>query len=127
MMKTVSSLTLVSALFVLAGPSAHALSAQQVKQCNAMGKSLQVRQAEAKTKATARATLVEKVETAGEAWEDVEILRRASPSHAAAADEAKGQYEALKADLMRLEMALQSLVGQLNEDVSAYNKLCVTD
>ena len=127
MIKTVSSLTLALTLFAAVGPSAQALTAQQVKQCNAMGKSLQVRQAEAKKKADARAALVDQVETAGEAWEDVEIHRRVSAGHAVAADEAKAAYEALKGDLMRQEMSLQSLVNQLNEDVSAYNELCATD
>lgn len=127
MIKTVSSLALTAALFSVAIPAASALTSKQVQQCNTMGKSLQVRQAEAQKKVKAREALVAEVEAAGESWEDVEIHRLASAGHAATADAAKTKYDTLKADLMKQEMALQSLVGQINEDVAAYNGLCVTD
>ena len=127
MIKTVSSLILAAATFTVAIPAASALTSAQVKQCNTMGQSLQVRQAEAQKKAKAREALLEQVEAAGDTWEDAEATRLFSAGHAATADAAKVKYDTLKADLMRREMALQSLVGQINEDVAAYNGLCAKD
>lgn len=126
-MKIVSSLVLSAAMFSIAVPAASALTSAQVKQCNTMGQSLQVRQGEAQKKAKAREALVAQVETAGEAWEDAEEQRLFSASHAAKADSAKAKYDTLKSSLLKQEMALQSLVGQINEDVAAYNGLCATD
>ncbi|MEM9055596.1 MAG: hypothetical protein AAGB16_09750 [Pseudomonadota bacterium] len=127
MIKTLTSFALAASIFGLSAPMATALTSAQIKQCNAMGKSLKARQAEAAKKAEARKVLHDKVEAAGDAWDDVEIHRLASAGHAKTADEAKAKYEALKADLIKQNMAVQSLVNQINEDVAAYNGLCVKD
>jgi len=127
MIKTLTSLALFASIASLSAPAALALTSAEIKQCNAMGKSLKARQAEAAKKAEARELLHEKTEAAGDAWDDVEIHRLASAGHAKTADEAKAKYETLKADLLKQNMAVQSLVNQINEDVAAYNALCVKD
>ncbi|MEC7290395.1 MAG: hypothetical protein VXW22_09940 [Pseudomonadota bacterium] len=117
----ISSLGALAAIFVLTTPAASALS------CSQQAAQLQAQQTEAQKLADARASLLEDVETAGDAWEDVEIHRLASAAHAATADEAKLVYETLKADLIEKETSLQSLVVSLNEQVADYNKACVKE
>ncbi|MEL6857908.1 MAG: hypothetical protein AAFO74_05945 [Pseudomonadota bacterium] len=117
----ISSLSALAAIFLLAAPVAVAQS------CSEQAKNLQAQQVEAQAIADARSTLVEDVEAAGDAWDDVEVHRLASKEHAAKADEAKLAYETLKADLLEKEASLQMLVASLNEDVAAYNTKCVTN
>lgn len=116
-----SSLSALAAMFVFLAPGASALS------CAQQASELQSQQVQAQEIAETRLALVDQVEAAGEAWEDVEIHRLASAGHADVADQAKAEYEALKADLMAKEHALQAMVVTLNNDVSAYNQRCVTD
>jgi len=97
-----SSLSALAAMFVFLAPGASALS------CAQQASELQSQQVQAQEIAESRLALVDQVEAAGEAWEDVEI-------------------HALKADLMAKEHALQAMVVTLNNDVSAYNQRCVTD
>lgn len=89
-----------------------------------MNASIQVRQTEARQSADLRDTLLIGVEDAGDAWEAAEAVRLFSPTHAADADTKRATYDALKQDLMRLEMALQSSVSMINSDVAAYNGRC---
>ena len=69
----------------------------------------------------------EVVETKGEAWDDVEVMRNASKKHAKTADAAKADYEAAKADLLRMELGLREAVKALNADFEAYNQTCATE
>ena len=117
----ISSLSALAAVFVIAVPSASALT------CAQQAADLQNRQIEVQEIAEARLALVDEVEAAGDAWEDVEIHRLASKSHAQVADEAKVKYDALKADLFQKETDLQSMVVSLNDEVAAYNSKCVKD
>ncbi|MEM1087586.1 MAG: hypothetical protein AAGH90_07645 [Pseudomonadota bacterium] len=127
MIKTLSSFLAALATLVLAIPSASALTNAEVRQCNALGKSLKARQADAKAKAEARETLLVQVEAAGDAWEEAEGLRNFSTDYALKADTTKAAYEELKTDLLLKERSLQSLVARLNEDVALFNSQCVTD
>ena len=117
----ISSLSALAAIAIFASPHASALS------CAQQAADLQNRQVKAQNIADARLTLVEEVEAAGDAWEDVEVHRLASAGHAAKADEAKAVYEGLKADLLEKEVLLQNLVVSLNQDVTAYNESCTKD
>ena len=117
----ISSLSALAAIAVFTTPNASALS------CAEQAADLQNRQVKAQKIAEARLELVEEVEAAGDAWDDVEIHRLASEGHAAMADEAKAVYEELKADLYEKEVSLQNLVASLNQDVAAYNESCAKD
>lgn len=115
----ISSLSALAAMFVIAVPSASALS------CSQQAAQLQKQQTATQELAETRLTLVDEVEAAGDAWEDVEIHRLASAGHADTADQAKAEYETLKANLLEKEASLQSQVMSLNQDVAAYNAKCV--
>lgn len=115
----ISSLGALSAFLILAAPVA------QAQTCAQQAAQLQEQQTAAQDLAEARLVLVEDVEAAGDAWEDVEIHRLVSAEHAATADDAKLVYETLKADLLDKEIALQALVVSLNDEVAAYNSKCV--
>lgn len=125
MLKHLSLLSALALSAPLLVPSAAALSAAEIKQCRALGASLQVRQGELTEMTEAREALVEQVQTAGDAWESAEALRNFGKAKAAEADSTKATYDALKKDLMRKEMALQSAAGMLNGDVADYNAMCV--
>ncbi|MEM1146982.1 MAG: hypothetical protein AAF582_09640 [Pseudomonadota bacterium] len=120
-MKTVISAPVVflSAVALLMAPAASALS------CAQEAANLQDRQSQLIDIANERQTLVDQVEAAGDVWEDVEIHRLMSASHAATADQAKAEYEALKADLMQQENALQAQAASLNDEVAVYTARCV--
>ena len=105
-------------------PASHALTASEVKQCKAMGQSLQVRSAELQEQDQTRVTEAEAVETAGALWEDAEVHRYASPGHAAEADALKADFDALKSSFMKKEMTFFSNAAMLNEDMAAYNAMC---
>ncbi|MEE2929913.1 MAG: hypothetical protein VX599_04300 [Pseudomonadota bacterium] len=117
----ISSLSALGAIILLAAPMATAQS------CSQKATQLQERQVEAQALADARLELVDEVEAAGDAWEDVEVHRLASAGHAETADQAKAVYEGLKAELLQKELSLQSMVIALNEDVATYNEACAKD
>ncbi len=117
----VSVLAIATSLMV---PAASALTGAQVKQCRALGASLKVRQVEAKTMSADRDGLAETVELAGDEWEAAEALRKFGAAQAAEADARKGDYDQLRSDLRRKEMALQSAISMLNIDVYDYNDIC---
>lgn len=115
----ISSFGALAAMVVLAAPQASALS------CSQQAADLQTRQVKAQSLADSRLELVDEVEAAGDVWENAEALRHFSDEQAQEADAAKVEYEALKADLMDKEVALQALLISLNEDVAAFNAACV--
>ena len=121
---------LIAAIFALAAPVAAAdaaSSAKELARCQAMSATFRPKQEEIAKLKDARDAQAEIVEAKGEAWDDVEVLRNASKGHAETADAAKADYEAAKADLLRMELGLQQAVTALNADFEAYNKSCATE
>lgn len=120
---------LIAAIFAFAAPVAAAdaaSSAKELARCQAMSATFKPKQEEIAELKDARDAQAEVVETKGEAWDDVEVLRNASRKNAKAADQAKADYEAAKADLLRMELGLQEAVTALNADFDAYNQTCAT-
>jgi hypothetical protein len=120
---------LIAAIFVIAAPVAAAdaaSSAKDLARCQAMSATFKPKQEEIVKLKDARDAQAEIVETKGEAWDDVEVMRNASGAHAKAADAAKSDYEVAKADLLRMELGLQEAVKALNADFEAYNRTCAT-
>lgn len=111
---------------MVAGPvaAAQANGASDMQACKAMAATLAPKQAEIAELTALRDEAAETVETTGEAWEDIEIHRRASAGHAAAADAARTVYDEAKKRLARQELALQASVRQYNDDVAAFNSRC---
>lgn len=121
--------TLLIAAAVFAGPvaAADANGVSEVKACKAMAAALEPRGLEIADLVAARDEAAEVVEENGETWEDTEALRRASSSHAAAADKAKAAYDGAKQLLARREMALQAVIGDYNKDIEVFNNLCAAN
>lgn len=120
---------ILAAIFALAAPVASAdaaSSAKELARCQAMSATFKPKQKEIAKLKDARDEQAEIVETKGEAWDDVEVMRNASRKHAKTADAAKADYEAAKADLLRMELGLQEAVTALNADFEAYNQTCAT-
>lgn len=117
----ISSLSALAAMTLLAVPSASALT------CAQQAANLQNRQIEVQEIADARLALVDEVEAAGDAWENAEAMRNFGSTEAAEADTNKVAYDTLKADLMAQEVALQSMLVELNDDVAMYNSKCVKE
>ena len=120
---------LIAVLFAIAAPIASAdaaSSAKDLARCQAMSATFKPKQEEIAKLKEARDAQAGIVEAKGEAWDDVEILRNASAGHAKAADAAKADYEASRADLNRMEQGLQAAVASLNADIEAYNQSCAT-
>ena len=114
------------AALMIAGPvaAAQANGTADMQACKAMAATLTPKQIEIAELTALRDEAAETVETTGEAWEDIEIHRRASAGHAAAADTAKTAYDEAKKRLARDELALQASVRQYNDDVAAFNSRC---
>ncbi len=120
---------IIAAILALAAPVASAdaaSSAKDLARCQAMSATFKPKQEEIVELKDARDAQAEIVETKGQAWDDVEVLRNASRKHAKTADAAKADYEAAKADLLRMELGLQEAVTALNADFEAYNQTCAT-
>lgn len=118
---------LVSAMLAAAPvAAAHANGSADLQACKAMAATLAPKQADIAKLTETRDAAATNVETTGEAWEDVQIHRRASAGHATKADEAKAVYDEAKRVLAKHEMALQSAVNQFNDDVAAYNSRCAS-
>ena len=120
---------LIAAILVLTAPVAAAdaaVSAKDLARCQAMSATFAPKQKDIAKLKEARDAQAELVETRGEAWDDVEVLRNASAEHAKTADAAKADYEAAKTDLVRMEQGLQAAVAALNADIDAYNRSCAT-
>ena len=121
---------LIAAIFAVAAPIAGAdaaSSAKDLARCQAMSATFKPKQEEIAKLKDARDAQAEIVESKGEAWDDVEVLRNASPGHAKTADAAKADYQTAKSDLVRMEQGLQAAVSTLNDDIAAYNQSCATD
>jgi len=117
-----------SFLLVLAAQTAvaEAMTAADVKRCNAMAATMAPKKAEIETIQMKRDDMAADVELKGEAWEDAEIHRLVSAAHAAKADETKAAYQAAKKELMGTDQALQALARQFNQDIISYNQSCAT-
>lgn len=115
-------------LLVLAAQiaTAEAMTAADVKRCNAMAATLAPKKAEIQQMQEKRDAMAETVEAKGDIWEELEVHRLASAGHAAQADAAKADYESSKKDLMKTEFALQALARQFNQDIASYNQSCAT-
>ena len=106
---------------------AQAMTAADVQRCKAMAATMAPKKAEIEALQVKRDKMAESVEAKGEAWEDAEIHRLASASHAEKADQNKSAYRAAKKELMGTEQALQALARQFNQDIASYNQSCATD
>ena len=118
---------LIAAILALAAPVAAAdaaSSARDLARCQAMSATFKPKQEEIVKLKDARDAQAEIVETKGETWDDVEVMRNLSKAHAATAEAAKADYETAKADLLRMELGLQEAVTALNADYQAYNQTC---
>lgn len=117
---------LMLAVFILVAhaAAADANGASDMKTCKAMAATLPPKQADITRMTATRDAAAETVETSGEAWEDAETHRLASPSHAAAADTARAAYDEATQQLSRQETTLQAAVGQYNDEVSIFNSRC---
>ncbi|MFN3314302.1 MAG: hypothetical protein ACK46Q_12665 [Hyphomonas sp.] len=118
--------TLSIAAFILTVPvaAAQANNAQDVRACEAMAATIAPREAEIVALTAERDEVAASVERHGDAWEDAEIHRLASASHAAKADVAKAAYDEARKLLSRREMALQATVRQFNDDAEVFNSRC---
>lgn len=105
---------------------AEANGARDSGACRAMAATMPAREAEIAELTANRDAAAEAVETMGDAWEDLEIHRLASGTHAAAADRAKADYDDARKLLARREMALQATLRQFNDDVAVFNSRCAT-
>ena len=123
MMKPIPFLGMIAIAAALMTPTASALSS---KSCNAAANTLTSGQAKAKKMVAAREALVQKVEDAGDSWEEAEALRLYSPAQAAQADESLATYESLKSKLMSDEAEMQAFVADLNQKSADYNRTCAT-
>ncbi len=106
--------------------SAQAMSAKEMARCKALGKTLPVQQVEIKTATEKRDALADQVETLGVAWDDVEVHRMVSATHAQRADKAEVIYAHAKTELVDLDTGLQADLDVFNKDVAAFNTRCVT-
>ncbi|GAB5459585.1 MAG: hypothetical protein Hens3KO_26150 [Henriciella sp.] len=126
-MTKISILLISLALPLSAILPASALSAAEIKQCQALGASMKVRHVELTEKGESRKAIAADVEALGELWEEAETIRNFSRQHAADADEKKAVYEAKKSEFRRIEMSFQADANQLNRDVADYNAVCSAD
>lgn len=111
-------------LAALVAPVAAASETRDVKACQAMQATLVPRQTEIADISAVRDASAERAETSGAAWEDAEIHRLVSKTHADAADREKAAYETARAQLARDELALQDAIGKFNADVAMFNTRC---
>ncbi len=114
---------------LLAGPSGAALANgnKDAGRCRAMAAALAPKQKEILEMQKIRDEAAAEVERTGEAWEDAEVLRRASRSHAQTADTAKIGYDQARQVLADREMTLQSALISYNEEVGVFNRSCTSD
>lgn len=118
--------TLSIAAFILTLPAAAAQAgnAQDIRACEAMAATTGPREAEIAALTAERDEAAAGAGHAGDAWEDAEIHRLASPGHAAAADAARAAFDEARQRLSRREMALQAAIRQFNDDADMFNSRC---
>ena len=119
-------ISLLALGFVLAIPAASALTQAQLRECQALSKSIGPATASLEEKNLERDALAEETEAAGEAWENAENIRTLSADKAAIADSLKATYEDFKDRLNTFEGELFDSSQKLNKDVFRFNTLCVT-
>lgn len=114
------------AALMLAGPAAtaQANSAQDAELCRVMSATMTPRKAEIETMTAERDAAAAEVELTGDVWEDAEVHRLASASHARTADTARAAHDEARKLLSRREQALQATLRQFNSDVAAFNARC---
>lgn len=118
---------LVTALMVCAsGSVAHAEDYRSNRACRALAATLPAKQEEITRLVDIRDEAAIDVEARGEAWEDAEILRRASRGHASAADTAREAYDAARERLAAHETALQDALTVYNDEVASFNRSCAS-
>lgn len=107
-------------------PSAVALTQDEIKRCNAMAASFAAKKAEITEAKALLDAKAEETELAGERWEAAEAMKLMSPQAAKEAEDSKAAWDALKKDVYREQIALQSRVKLLNSDVASFNASCAT-
>jgi len=117
-------LAVSSALAFAVAPTASALTAAQISKCNKTATLIQKRQVSVKADVAKREKMLENVELAGDAWQEVESLKMLNPSYAEAAIEKEATYKDLKAEFQTFEISLQQRADQLNSEVAAYQRSC---
>lgn len=117
---------LLALSFVLAVPAASALTQAQIRECQALSKSIGPTKAALEEQVSERDALAEDTEAAGEAWENAENVRTISSERAATADRLKAIYEDYKDRLNTFEADLFDDSQKLNKDLLRFNTLCVT-
>ena len=115
------------ALFVFPVSTASALSATEVKACNAMAASFGPKRAEFDELTARRDALAIEVEEAGDIWEEAEALRNFSAGHATDADTKKAAYDDAVTRFDRADQAYRVTGAQLNDDFAVYNIKCATE
>lgn len=121
-----SILFLAAVIAALAAP-ASALTASEVRQCQAMAATFAPKKADFDTLTATRDTLADEAEMAGDIWENAEALRHFSIEAAAEADAARVIYDEAVEAFDNAEYALRAQGAQLNQDFAAYNAKCVKD
>ncbi|MEM9937713.1 MAG: hypothetical protein AAF768_02600 [Pseudomonadota bacterium] len=127
MIKITSIILSAAAICGAVSLPASALTEKQIRECQALGKSIQVRQGEVQTMTAKRDRALEVLELTGQQWDDVEIHRMISAGHAAEADKRKAAYEVEKTEFMKLDAALQSKNRMVNQSIVHYNARCVVE
>lgn len=119
----------IIAAVLLAVPSGAALANgnKDPGRCRALAAALSPKQTQILEMQKVRDEAAADVERTGELWEDAETLRRASRQHAEAADMARTGYDEARQTLADHELALQSAVGNYNEEVAVFNRSCTSD
>lgn len=120
-------LFLVAAMIMGAGSPAMALPTKDVKRCNAMAASFKAKKAEIEEAKAALDKKAELAEEAGERWEAAEEMKLISARNAKMAQDAKAEWETLKSEVYKDQVALKSKVQMLNKDVAAFNASCATE
>lgn len=123
MIKTISVLSALT-LFAASSVPAMAMTEAQIRECQAMGASINVRAGEVKAMKAKRDHALELAEAAGDEWEAAEAVRLFSKAQATEADAKKASYDALKADFMKIDAALISKSGMVNQSIVKYNARC---
>lgn len=124
-MTNILKILAVSSAFTLAlVPAASALTAAQISKCNKTAAGIQKRQASVKADVAKRDEMLDQVEAAGDAWEEVEGLKMLKTSYAEEAVQKEAAYKDLKAELQTFEISLQQRADQLNSEVAAYQRSC---
>lgn len=117
----------IAALLVSVAFPAFSLTQSEIKKCNAMAASFKAKKVEITEAKKVLDEKAAKTELAGEEWEAAEQMKLMSPQAAKEADVTKAAWEALKSEVYRDQVALQSKVQMLNKDVAAFNASCSPD